>query len=242
LTFVRQTIILSWNYENMASPVTIELPNEALPDLIKIASLGEGVFDSLLTALKETPPTLRGWQFSNNVADRVPAIERSDVGSLLGAIVSLYVVRRRPDKHLSAQQVAEGILQSPLVSEATEFTDQLKRTLNDRIVKLLGCDNSVGVTSKAFDVMTEHERIYCHARILSDIRPVFADAPEKPNGAVIIHNLQMGFMLGGEHQEIYLAMDINDLRQLKLVIERAEIKDGALQSIVRQSSIPYLAP
>jgi len=226
----------------MASPIQIQLPPEALPDLDKIASLAPDAFESLLTAIKQTGPTLRGWEFSNNIAKKVPLIDRGDVGSLMSATVSLYVIRGRSDVSLSAQEIADGIMSSSLIAESQVFTPEKKQILSDRIIKLLDCDKSIGVTSKAFDVMTEHENVFCDARILSDIRPVFANQPETADAAVIIHNLEIGFHCNGERQEIYVALDTRDIKHLKMIIERAEKKDKALQSIIRQSNIPYLEP
>jgi hypothetical protein len=225
----------------MALP-EIELPQEALAEFHKIATVGDAAFDSLLVAIKSTDATLRGRQFSKNVAEKVPLIDKGDVGSILGAAVVLYVIRRKSDMTLSPQEIAGGIVNSPLFAESKQFTPTLRDVLSERIVKLLDCDKSIGVTSKALDVMTEHERVYCNARILSDIRPVFATAPETADGAVIIHNLQIGFHFNGKHREIYIALDSGDIKQLKAIIERAEKKDTALQSILTQSRIPYLAP
>ena len=90
--------------------------------------------------------------------------------------------------------------------------------------------------------MTEHAHVFCNARILSDIRPVFAESADSASAAVVIHNLQIGFHEGGTgpHKEFYVALDTGDLRKLKELIVRAEKKDIALQTMLKSSNVPYL--
>ena len=90
--------------------------------------------------------------------------------------------------------------------------------------------------------MTENDRIFCGARILSDIRPVFTDSLESASAAVIIHNLQIGFHDSGTgvHKEFYVALDNQDIQKLKEIILRAEKKTQALKAILNKSSVPYL--
>ncbi len=57
---------------------------------------------------------------------------------------------------------------------------------------------------------------------------------------MIIHMLQIGFHTGGEHREYYFALDADDIRKLKGVIERAEKKTTALQAILKKAEVNYL--
>jgi hypothetical protein len=54
--------------------------------------------------------------------------------------------------------------------------------------------------------------------------------------------LQIGFHEGGtkEHKEFYVALDTDDIQALKEVINRAERKTIALQTIIKSSKLPYL--
>ena len=142
--------------------------------------------------------------------------------------------------HELAQNVAGSY--SGIRSKDNHFSPTQAKLLSDRIKSLLSFDKTMAVTAKAFDVMTEHARTFCRARILSDIRPVFTNLDEFASAAVIIHNLQIGFHEGGtgEHKEFYVALDTNDIQNLKEVIERAEKKTVALEAILNTSKVPYL--
>lgn len=94
--------------------------------------------------------------------------------------------------------------------------------------KLATLRDSVGVLQRARDVMTEHDHIWCHGRILTDLRPVF-----RPNdgglidGAVIIHNLYVHYR-GTDEGGFYVALDRLDLLELQEIVERALQKHDAM--------------
>ena len=220
-------------------PTTIEIPDEALDDLKKVVEPNDATFDSLLTAIRETPPTLSPRQFPRKVAQRFRDLAEHDLQAILRVAFNLTILKVQRSMPLPPEELARGVANSSAVSESSGFSAEQKKKLSERLTRLLGLD-SVVVTAKAADVMTEHERVFCHARILSDIRPVFADGPEAPSAAVIVHNLQVGFRHEGRHSEIYVALDADDLKTLKGVIERAEKKAAALEAVLKTSRLPCL--
>jgi hypothetical protein len=217
---------------------SLNIPNEALSDLKTIAELDEGGFNSLLSAFRESTPTLRHNQFENLIASKIKSISRGDLQSVLRT--AFYLYRQRERLKMSPQQISEAVINSSGVSQSVEFPAEKKDKLKKRIGDLLNLDKTLGVTAKALDVMTEHDKTFCEARILSDIRPVFSEKPEEASAAVIIHNLQIRFHQFGKHQEAYFALDTDDIQALKEIIERAEKKTIALKSMIAKSAVPYL--
>jgi hypothetical protein len=217
---------------------SIELPNEALPDLKTITEIDQQHFDSLLKAMTETGPTLTRSRFQTSVVEKVETVSKSDIEAILRAAFNLYSLKLRSG--LSTEEFVGAVTNSPILSKSSDFSQDKKKTLEVRLAQLMNCSKSIGVTLKARDVMTEHERVFCHARVLSDIRPVFANGLETASAGVIIHNLQLGFRHIGKHEEIYVALDTDDIKRLKEIIERAEKKTVALESILKASGLPYL--
>ncbi|MGD1085171.1 MAG: hypothetical protein ABSA47_10540 [Verrucomicrobiota bacterium] len=223
-----------------ASRMIFELPKEALPDLQQVAEIDEKSFGSLLEAINEIGPTLTGSQFFTKLAGKAPSLEPRCIRGVLGVAFNLYSIKKKHAAASSPQELAEGVINSDLISKSKAFSSEKRQLLSERLTKLLGLDTTIGVTAKALDVMTEHQRLFCHARILSDIRPVFAKTPETAEAALIIHTLQIGFHELGQHREMYFALDVSDLKKLKQVIERAEKKTAALEAILKQSHVPYI--
>jgi hypothetical protein len=90
------------------------------------------------------------------------------------------------------------------------------------------------------NVLTAHERIFLTARIFSDIRPVFGDSIESASAAVVVHNLKITVRRNEKEEDIFIALDNNDLRELKEVVDRAEKKTKALASILEKSHVKFL--
>lgn len=222
--------------------VKINIPKTDLPVFKKIAEFGAKEFDSLASGLRSTAPTFSRKQFAHNVSEKVKNIRSSEIAAILRVVFILYSMHERVG--VSAQELARDVAESyaDTRSKDNHFPAAQVKSLGERLKTLLSINDTVAVTAKAFDVMTEHKHTYCRARILSDIRPVFTNSTESASAAVIIHNLQIGYHDGGtgEHREFYVALDTDDIQALKEVVERAEKKTKALESILKRAKTPYL--
>ena len=219
----------------------IRIPEAAVPALQIIATLDDGNFSALIAVFTRAKPTLKPWQFLDQIDSGDIGISERTVAEVFDALIGLYMAK---DGHgVSANEMSEDIGEAVLDIENKEFDFKpVKTKLVERLKVLLGFDKSLAVTAKALDVMTEDERTYCEARILSDVRPVFTASLKSPSGAVIIHNLKISFHSNREHEDFYVAMDTDDLKNLKAAIERAEEKTAALESLIEAGKVPYLKP
>jgi hypothetical protein len=88
-------------------------------------------------------------------------------------------------------------------------------------------------------VSAEYKNLFCSSRILSDIRPVFTNTPESVSAAIVVHNLQIGFHDGasGDHKEIYITLDDDDLLEIKETVERAQKKGVAMKVFLKNSKV-----
>jgi hypothetical protein len=158
----------------------------------------------------------------------------ANIENLLEAILSLYLVKSDREVTLDAfvkdvcdaMERLEGNLRL-LPDERQDFSAKLLTLLNADVLSL---------AVKAHDLATEDERVFCRARILTDLRPVFgADISDGAQAMVIVHTLKMVVHEEGnarEHRELYVTLDSDDLRSLRQVIDRAEAKGRALSSAV----------
>ena len=112
--------------------------------------------------------------------------------------------------------------------------------LPERFEKLLNI-NLLNTLSKAGRLQRDGERLYCDAKILSDIRPVFGPKPTvMPPGAVVTHTLRIGYHEGGDHKEFYVILDADDLEALKNTVTRAEAKDKVLRQLLKTAKLSDL--
>jgi hypothetical protein len=220
----------------------ISIPKSDLPVLKAVSELGEKEFKSLLSAMHDTKAALSKGRFISSIAEKAKTIEQSKILSVFRVVFILYAMKDKTGA--SAKELAQKVAESYSTSQSKESRPSPEKVdaLKIRLSQLLSHDKTVAVTAKAFDVMTEHEHVFCNARIISDIRPVFAESISSAAAAVIIHNLQIGFhdSGSGEHKQFYVALDTNDIQSLKALVERAEKKTLALEAILKTAKVPYL--
>jgi len=106
---------------------------------------------------------------------------------------------------------------------------------------VLSAENPLGITTKAIDVLTEHEHVFQYARIVTDVRPIFTNnAQEKPAAAVVVHMLNLFFNDMGQKRQLCVALDSNDLSLLKQIIERAELKEKTIKTTFAEAGLLFL--
>lgn len=150
----------------------------------------------------------------------------SDFATVGEALVSMYGVKSNSDLPLEefVSGVADSLEEVPdphlrlLPSQREEFTQKLTVLLNS---------DMFAISAKLSDLRTENERIFCHARILTDLRPVFGkDVNDGVVAMLLTHNLKISFHAAGRKgdHEIFVSMDTEDLEELRKTIERAQTK------------------
>ena len=84
----------------------------------------------------------------------------------------------------------------PSASSAAEdrpsAAKNLKRLLTIRQLSMI---------AKARSLHIDHANVFCSARVITDLRPVFdADVGEEPTDFVVVHTLKLGFHLSEAHE------------------------------------------
>ena len=218
----------------------LSIPKSHHAGLARIIAMENAAADELFTALDKATPTLMARDFAEQLAKTVTRLPSSEIRQLLGVVLGMYQARGASDMSPLdfAEEICKVIEESK--SDVLKIPAERREDVRQRLAKLLGYENSLGVTSKALDVMTEHERILCGARIVTDIRPVFGRPTDKPTAAVIVHNLKISYHQDDEHREFYVALDTEDVVRLRTLLERAEMKAQSLEALLQRAATPYL--
>ena len=93
---------------------------------------------------------------------------------------------------------------------------------------------------KAAGVALDQDHLFYHARILTDVRPVFDEKGDTVSAAVIIHNLRIHYGENSDHKDFYVALDTGDIQLLREALDRADKKAKRLQELLNASGIVYL--
>ena len=215
----------------------LKIPESEFAVLRKIADLDEPLFSSLVNAIGETDPSFLQSDFSGAFASKVSEIKQSDLKSILKTISVLYSIMGSKKK--SPEDLTSDLVETIETVKPRTFPVEKASTLKARVQKLLGFDKTIGLASKAMDVMTDQDHIFCGIKIISDVRPVFQDSPDSISAAMVIHNMRIGYHQDGKHQEFSVAMNPEDIRKTLEVLERAEKKSSTLKSFIQKSGVAY---
>ena len=221
----------------------LNIPQIAQRALVSFAQLNAEQYAELINALDQASPDLYQGNLVAFVQERV-TLNSDLLRRIVRVLLELSSTRLRNSINI------EAFVDDIIESLKTDFDEENKSPLPDweqlksRLSEALQYKQVI-ITAKAFAVMTEQGHIYCnqHARILTDIRPVFADDVDAaPSAAVIVHTLKVAYHEGEEIKDIYIALDSKDLHELRNLIDRADKKAEALRNVITNAKMQYLDP
>lgn len=197
--------------------------------LVAIAHLTGDEAARLIEAFRSADPFRPTRELRASAQGALPEREQAVSDSLIPALLSLI-------GQGSPMSLATGVSRSLDL----DLTVEAREHLSDRLAQLLAAKSLV-TTASALDLLTQHERNYQTARIISDVRPIFTDSVEAPpSGAVIVEMLQIRtWDRDGAAGSVYIAMDEADLTELREVVDRALKKTSTLRDSLSDQGVAY---
>jgi hypothetical protein len=186
-------------------------------------------FQSLLRDIEQSPGS-------------VPAAKNlspDDAVLVMEAVRELYRIRAYADVPL--KEFISDICESLIEDNELKSSDAPR--FRERLAKVLDVE-SLNVAAKGFALLSEHERLFCSVRIVTDARPVYVKNPSGPPDAMVItHILKIDYhVAGGRLDEIYFGLGSNDIKELRSVLDRAEEKAKSLRAAFEAAKIKFVDP
>lgn len=218
----------------------LQIPDKFKPGFKLILSIDSTTVEKLMDALRQASPSLLIEDLASTLASRIEVLTEEEVINILEALISLFNLRDYSG--ISINKLIKGISQA--IQEDEEFpkiSDEQEQEFGRRLATFLEFDTVLNVTSKAIDVVRDHERIFTSSRILTDMRPIFESEVENgPAGVAIVHMLKIEYVdLDGKH-EFFVALNSIDLDQLRQQLDRADRKEKAIAVMLNKANISYL--
>lgn len=207
---------------------------QALEDLLK---LPEAVSKRLLEQLTTADPSGDIHYFMNQLDSDVAV----GADRLFAAFYPLQaeLTDATPDQFL---RDLRSILTQRFPNEPEEKFSIIIRMLD----LLFTGQGGIGLSVKANDLLTEHERNFARARIITDIRPLYpVHDTSNPSAAVVSHNLKIQYSKkvgtrGVEVKDFYVGLDNTDLLELRSCIDRALQKSVSLERMIANCGITFV--
>ena len=205
--------------------------------LVRFLSLDQTLCERLLDALSSAKPRLLVANLATDLSSKV-GMDEEELHDVLEMLTSLYVSLDRFEG--SVEEFAGMVVETLRKMNRDDLTPTAGDwvAFQGYLARILSLHDSLGVTSKANEIMFENERVYCDARIVSDLRPVFRFHLEGgPAGAVVVHSMRLTYHEGRRLREFYIAMDKDDVEQLKKLLNRAEKKHEMIKALAARSGV-----
>lgn len=222
----------------------LTVPEPHRVPLRKLVTLPREQKDGLAAALGEARPAANVVELAMEIRDDVDLDFRDLIG-ILGLLVSLYQLRATADRPLA--ELVNAIVDAAFSSIAAdaELGTGARPELISFLNEVLQQHQTLGVTSKAMDVLLQDANPFSDSRIVTSVRPIFTedggDDPPQPSAALIIHNLKVTTLDGlGSEKQHFIALDTHDLRALKGTIDRALAKETSLRQLMDRTGLPFI--
>jgi hypothetical protein len=216
----------------------LDIPPDDRGAIATVKTLTPAVLDSFIAALKSAPAISNPHEMSEYVSGKIPSFPEDRLTPVLEMLYTLYYIRDLSG--VSSTTFLDDLMDGIALGAEPRLTRHDIPKLRAILEKLLSIE-TLSIVSKASRLQRDGERLYCNAKILSDIRPIFKDDPSAPPvGAVITHTLKVGYHEGRGHMETQIVLDSDDLTKLAAVINRAQLKDKSLRTFLKRSKLPNL--
>jgi hypothetical protein len=211
----------------------IRIPEEQCKSLAKLARLSEPQVNELVLVVEGFPAATTFKELSNRVPGKLTTLDPAEVKGFLETVFSMHMVRAYFDSSV-ADFLKEILLALGKEGEALTSGDRERLvTILNRLLDV----KSLATSAKAHALQREHLLVLHDTRILCDLRPVFESPSEPPVGLVVAYTLHIVFHKGTHHEDIYFALDANDVAKLRAVVERAELKASSLKLLLSEKGL-----
>jgi hypothetical protein len=219
---------------------SLRIPDANKESVQVLLSLGESRLTALVEAVKSARLARTTEQFSEGVASSFPEEQRATVSDIVSLLLTLEAVRSAND--ISPEEFVEDLLVAADAASLTP-TDYDRESILAYLLQIFACERTIGAVVKARNLVLENPAIFLHARILTDIRPVFLrDSKEPPVLGVIQHTLRLTYASDSGQREFYVSMDSLDLTKLGEVVSRAIEKDTTGTELLRSATLQRFEP
>lgn len=232
------------------------VPQQYLPQVQSLLEFPDERIQDFLKALAEAGSKFNLNDLAVTVSER-SRIPRRIVEGVVNVLAGLYAARKEASlpKFIDEQvypaftgavkvQAASRKTPAQLAVDTAPEAESPWIRLRPFLMDALVMEDTLGTAAKAGPVMTEHERIFVDARVLTDVRPIFhSDLPEKPKAAVLVHMLRITTRdIFGKEKAQYFALDTNDVRFIKQLMDRAIKKEEVLRDVMGVSGVNVIVP
>jgi hypothetical protein len=214
---------------------SLKIPSQYRYGVARIGHLSDASFTDFFAALKKSSEASTAAKLAAKIFAGTRSINRDDLRQIVGSVAEMQSIQSTA--HVDTETFVSDIWDA-LESDSPEYCEGLDdKTFKKRVTQLLSETPIYLPAAKVAEVRSEVERLFCGARILTDVRPAFREDATKRPAMTIMHGLEIRFHDDmGRHREFYVNLDDDDLATLKHAIERAMLKKETLTKLLQEAN------
>jgi hypothetical protein len=209
----------------MPATPQLTIPDRELDAFKSLASTEIALLESLAGELTKHRPVLDIELLTKEIAQAAD-LSLDAIAPVTRLLWQLALVQRHFG--LGTKEFLEALTASLAAKPSDKWSEEDRLRWAERsqvLIHLLSPSNSAVLSAKASDLLFEQQLAFCTSRVITDIRPVLDDQAESFQGLLPFHSLVIEYYENRETKEVHIAMDLNDLKQLRSQLDRAEKKE-----------------
>lgn len=221
----------------MAGIAKIQIPDEEKATLHELRTTSDEAFQALLQRLGQAAPLLDLGEFAARAND---SVEDEEERKKFIQITSLAVHSSRAVSigGLKIDDIVGALLDLAKEGIQSGVAESEWESFRRRLDSLLTLSN-VQLTASSGPLLTAHAQTYLSAQFLTDIRPIFLSSsspePDSCPASVLVHQMHIRLRQNKLSADMFIALDDDDLLQLKDAVEEAIRKSAILRANERIS-------
>lgn len=224
--------------------MSLEIPATERKHMAALVSAKVETLDALRKVLSQCAPALQHKQLYKSVAEKLQDVtdaSSASIYSILRTLLAVYSVLRVDGGMAAPKAAAEAVAEIQKDSDAYGTPPAGWSVFQRQLESLLSDDDVLGTSAKALAVASDTQRHVHSVRILTDARPIFgAEVSDGPKAFSVIHTLKIEYFEDWEEREWFVALDDDDLRNLRDAAERALAKQNSTRLTLRRLNLPVL--
>jgi hypothetical protein len=218
----------------------LRISKEYSTRLLGLRQLAAEIRHTIVGELNRLP---LGFSFEEGVRGAIQkagVVDTAEQEDILRAIVGLHYYYA--SSGLDQSKFLDEIVNTVVLSTRQDFQPDGLTLLRNVFSEFLDV-TPLRVSTKASSLLTDGERGFIRAKVITDIRPVFGERLSDPEieAAFALHTLRITYH-SKEGGEFHVSMCTRDLIELKKVIDRAILKAEGLSKVMPRISSNILEP
>jgi hypothetical protein len=214
--------------------------NEDMLDDVSVILDNVELLDKIVVASEEIGHKVGMYSMAEAIALKLK-MPSSNIKKVISTLLNLYQFKQNLEG--TSTDVTKVLANSLHAAPNKEYEEIAKRwdkatpiivAATDR----LRSDHPIVMATKAYADATTHQYVLTRMELFTDIRPVFNESGESILEAIITHVLSFDYHEGNTHREIKFSLDAIDVKDLKELCAKAELKGKVIKRDLKSMAWP----